>query len=211
MLIWQYKMFWDSRYFIGKDDMLHRCYELGILIALGTAVLHIRPVSIMAYSSENIDMFYFCLAIVIAHVLSIGRVVEVFFNVDGEHAAKLGARRDIMWTGVPLLFYIPAVVVAGIQFHSSTHDPYALTDDHYYADSNAKNESSYGYVDHDNATEIEHLRFLAATDGEVSAAYNVEKEYDVPIYLLLAGSFSTVISSFLMISLFLPGGGRHKE
>ena len=76
MMLWSFKLLYDSRFYV-KDDMFHRFYEVAVLLALATAVLHIRPVAIMANPKQEMDSFIFALALVVAYALAMGRYVEI--------------------------------------------------------------------------------------------------------------------------------------
>jgi hypothetical protein len=114
-------MYYDSRFFT-RDDMWHRFYELAGLVVLATAVLHIRPVSILSDSGNNIDMFAYCLSIAIGNCLAIGRMVEILISVEGEPAAKVVARRDIVLILGSTFFFVAAAVVAGVKYYATDTD-----------------------------------------------------------------------------------------
>ena len=216
-------MFYDSRYYT-LDDTFHRGWELCILVALATAVLHIRPVNILSNPSDNVDMMVFCISVGIAHLLSIGRAVEVYYNVIGEKAAKSGAIRELIWFATPICFYSASAILAGLKFYNG-----GSSDEYYGSDS-----SSYGYGGEDNGYENgsdynetssyynnstyggknstdnghDDHRFLA---GASSSSYGSAEEYDLPVLLCLLGALSVVAAGILMVTVFLPGDGRHKE
>ena len=242
-------MNYDSRYYT-LDDTFHRGYELCILIALATAILHIRPVNILSNSRENIDMFIFSLSVGIANVLCIGRAVEVYFNVIGEKAAKSASIREIIWFSPPIIFYTTAAILSGLKYYSSDHhqQPYGYTnitsgygygDDHngddagsssYGSNSSSSETSTYPpsqneiyntinstiLVDDDDnpARFLAEVAAAASESSSSSSSYGsdvVEDYYDVPAWLCLFGAISVVVLGVLMITLCLPGGGRHKE
>ena len=233
-------MNYDSRYYT-LDDSFHRGYELCILIALATAILHIRPVTILSNPSDNLDMFIFCLSVGIANLLCIGRAIEVYFNVIGEKAAKSSSIREILWFSPPILFYTIAAILSGLKYYEN-HQPYGYInitythgdgdgyaygdvpnkDEHYYDNETtsstyppSKNEihdtinSTILVDDDDNSARF--LAAAAAAASDSSSYGDVEEYYDVPAWLCLFGAISVVVLGVLMITLCLPGGGRHKE
>jgi hypothetical protein len=79
MGLWNFKMYYDSRYYVG-DDVWHRLYEIFTIAAIGTAVVHIRPVALLEDLENNVDMFAFCSGLVVANILGAGRLVEVMVS-----------------------------------------------------------------------------------------------------------------------------------
>ena len=237
-------MNYDSRYYT-LDDTYHRGYELCILVALATAILHIRPVNILSNPSDNLDMFIFALSVSIANVLCIGRAIEVYFNVIGEKAAKSASIREIVWFSPPIIFYTTAAIVSGLKYYNGSSDhqqqPYGYGygddthGDEYYSDlgsstyGNSSETSASTYPPSQNETydtinstilvddDDNSTRFLAEVAAAASSssygsdAMVDEQYYDVPAWLCLFGAISVVVLGVTMITLCLPGGGRHKE
>jgi hypothetical protein len=185
-------MYYDSRFFT-PNDAFHRFYEFAVLVVLATAVLHIRPVSILSNPADNVDMFTFALSITIANIMAAGRVLEVMLFVKGQESAKRAARRDLTYALFVLVFNIAATIVSGLEFFSD-HDDH--TDDGYDADKN-----STAQYDDDNH------RFMAAAE---STSYAASDPNDIPIWLMIGGAMANVVLMALMI-MMLPGGGKHKE
>jgi hypothetical protein len=190
MFLWTQKMHFDSRFFT-RDDMWHRVYEFAVLVVLATAVLHIRPVSILSDSENNIDMFAYCLSITIGNTLSIGRMVEIWISVEGEPAAKVVARREIGMLLGSTSFFLAAAVVAGVKYYGA-HDSGSI--------------SSYATDDTANHTD-DHDRFLAAA---AEAPYKPMDYFDTPVWLVIAGSLMNYVTLFGVV-LWLPNDGRYKE
>jgi hypothetical protein len=78
--LWHLKMYYDSRYYAG-DDVWHRLYEIFTIAAIGTAVVHIRPVALLENPENNVDMFAFCSGLVVANILAAGRLFEVMVSL----------------------------------------------------------------------------------------------------------------------------------
>jgi hypothetical protein len=185
-------MYYDSRFYT-PSDAFHSFYEFAVLVVLATAVLHIRPVSILSNPADNVDMFTFALSITIANMLAAGRVIEVMLFVKGQEVAKVSARRDLIFSLFMLIFNIAATIVSGLEFFNND-------DDH----------TDYGYDADKNSTaqyDDDHHRFMAAAE---STSYAASDHNDIPIWLMIGGAMSNVFSMALMIML-LPGGGKHKE
>lgn len=179
------KLFYDSRYYVG-DDMFHRLYEVASLLALATAVLHIRPLSTLGDIKHHLDMFLFCLGIVIGYLLAVGRYVELLLSrrfwkdrATGLYdECVLASQRECTWLAMPLVFYIAAMIYSVVQYSGggdsgSGGDPYG-----------------------DNETKT---RNLAPGDAPVKSSYYD----DVPIYILLSGAlFYSVVWVVLMMIWF---------
>ena len=192
-------MYFDSRFFT-RDDMWHRIYEFAVLVVLATAVLHIRPVSILSDSENNIDMFAYCISIAIGNALAIGRMVEILISVEGEPAAKVVARRDLVLLLGSTSFFLAAAVVAGGKYYGR-HDyisSYA-TDETYPEDGG--NDTANHTDDHD--------RFLAAASEAL--LYKPVDYFDTPIWLVLIGSLMNNVTLVLVVMFCMPGGGRQNE
>jgi hypothetical protein len=80
MHLWHFKMYYDSRYYVG-DDVWHRLYEIFTIAAIGTAVVHIRPVTLLENPRNNVDMFAFCSGLVVANIFGVGRLIEVMVSL----------------------------------------------------------------------------------------------------------------------------------
>jgi hypothetical protein len=177
-------------------------YEFGVLIVLGTAVLHIRPVEILSDPKSNRDAFGLSLALAISGVLGWGRTIELYIKGVGQPAIKNTAKRDIFWSMPTTLLYIAAAFVAGFEFFgnqkSTTNNSYSMSDDHGY-------EADLGNLTVDE----DHRRSRVLATIEESSSYETY-ENNVPIYLLLAGSLWYMVNMAVMV-LVLPGGGKHKE
>lgn len=192
-------MAFDSRFFT-RDDMWHRVYELAVLVVLATAVLHIRPASILSDGENNIDMFAYCISITIGNFLSIGRMVEILISVEGEPAAKVVARRDIVLLLGSTSLFLAATVVAGVKYYERHDAISSYTTDGIYPE--------YGGNDTANHTSTDdHDRFLAAA---AEAPYEPVDYFDTPIWLVVIGCLMNNLT-LLGIMFCLPSGGRHKE
>ena len=116
MGFWIAKTQYDARY-VYEDDLLHRLLQYAILVTLGTAVLHVRPIAIMSDTYGNNSMFIFALMLVVERVLTIFRLVEVYFNGIGEPAIKRSAcvfMKGEIWC---IACYIASAAVAGLDYY----------------------------------------------------------------------------------------------
>jgi hypothetical protein len=123
MMIWNQKMFHDSRFDSGRD-FYHRFYEFLVLVVLATAVLYIRPVTIMSTTSDNEDMFVFSLCITLSSILALGRSLDVKRNVVGELAAKRAADYEFKWYGLMAAFYASAMIISAVDYFGSSDSNY---------------------------------------------------------------------------------------
>ena len=179
-------MYYDSRFFL-HDDLFHRFYEFAILVVLATGVLYIRTVAVLSNTRDNIDLFTFSLSMLLSSILAIGRLVEIYFNVDGQPAAKGAAKRDIKWYLFQFSFYLAATILCAQDYYGS-HDDYEA--------------NTAGYDD-------DHRRVLAAATDSSYGDYD-SFENDKPIWVLIGASMATIIGAVVYVWI-LPGGGKHKE
>jgi len=188
--IWTFKMYYDSRFYVS-NDYFHRGYEIALLLALATAVLHIRPVVIMANPAQNIDMFYYCLSICIAHFLALGRLVEVVVRKKIFHCqylfpeAMFTCLRELILNGICGAFILASAVYTGIEFYRSDDDSYssssqATTGD--YFNQTATND----YPEEEGGSS--HGRMAAAAAATDEKNYTNDPD-NVAIWLLLAAVF----------------------
>ena len=152
-------------------------------------------------------------------------MVEIMLNVDGEPAAKYAAKREIVWFLCSLFFYVGAAIVAGVEFYSNSGgnsgypSEYGDYDDPYYGDSYYGGDNSTVYEDGNytaayNTTDAysdasDQNRVLAGATASSSSYANPEN--DLPAWLCLFGALSSIVAAILMVTFFMPGGGRHKE
>jgi len=186
MQLWQLKLFFDARYFIG-EDMLHKFYEVLVLLALATSVLYISTVDQLSDPDVD-DMFYFCLSISVAYLLAIGRYVEilvsytVFRNQHLHEEAFYAARREITWTVLFWTLYVAAAVYSGVQYYGG-------------GDRGAA-------VEGDGADRRRDRLLAAAVADESEQSYPFTGRGttdDVPIWLLVGGSLASfVLLAFLV-------------
>lgn len=196
MFLWTQKMYFDSRFFT-RDDMWHRIYEFAVLVVLATAVLHIRPVSILSDSENNIDMFAYCISIAIGNFLAIGRMVEIMISVEGEPVAKVVARRDLILLLGSTSFFVAAAVVSGGKYFGR--------DD--YISSYATNETYPEDGGNDTANYTDNRdRFLAET-----SEYKPVDHFDTPVWLVLVGSLMNNVTLVVVVMFCIPTGGGQKK
>lgn len=143
MIIWGMKMYYDSRFAVGS--IFHRAYDTGLLLALGTAIVHIRPVKYLSAPSKYNDMFVFSISIFFATLFGVGRMIEVFLAVEGgEASAKNAAKHDMFFYSIMTIFYMAAAIVSGSEYYNNNN-----SDSDYYrmlAEAYKDNETTdYGY------------------------------------------------------------------
>lgn len=220
--LWYLKLFYDGRYYVG-NDLYHRGFEIAILLALATSILHIRPVSILS-NPDNEDMFLFCLGMVIAYVLALTRYVEVwYFAYKGASQlypeAAIASKRDVVSILCSLAFYIAAMVYAAVKHFAfngtaayAAGDPYATSNGNTTTGDNGTDTvpSDGGAVDYPNGTNTtttgEAHRFLAAAGGEVAVGSTVD---NVAVWLLIGGALTTVVvMAFIVMILLSPRVAR---
>jgi hypothetical protein len=213
MMVWHTKMYYDSRFCVHGDDIFHKVYEFAVLIALGTAVLYIRPVPILQ-NPNNIDLFAYTLCTTICHTLATGRIVEVWFNVHGQPAAKTSAKRDLRYYALSLLFYISATIVSGVAYDTTTNKNETMNTTTTTSSSSTLNVSDYDTTDDDQDHRgLADSSSPSSTSSYGSGDYNIvydTQQQDNTVWLLAAGSFSFQLLIGIMI-LLLPPGGKHKE
>lgn len=177
-------MFFLSRFFY-REDVVHRLFEVVTLVAMATAVLHIRSVPIMSHPEKDVDMFAYCLSIAVSAVLGWLRSVEVILcqrrGCRGLHpeAVKV-AQRDLIWTGIPICFFITATIYQGIQ--------------------------TYG---NDESTSSKPHRLLAETIGLKTYPDSLSED-DIAVWVMLAGSISMQLALGIML-LFWSSMIRRKD
>jgi hypothetical protein len=171
--LWSFKLVHDSRFY-HHDDLFHRCYEIALLLALATAVLHIKPVAILSHPTQSLDMFVYCMGVGVAYLLAQGRLIEVMICQRYGNAPHLypeayqSSRNDVfMYLGNGASFVVAAVYTAWQYYHHND------------------NEMQVDKA----ATSGLHQRFLAdATDGESIYGETQPSSDHVAIWVLLAGT-----------------------
>ena len=117
--LWWDKTYYDSRFFT-RGDVFHRIYEVCVLVALGTTILHIRAANVLSHTTENIELFAFCVSFAIATVLTMLRYVEILWRIDGQQdVARITARRDIISKIPSLVLAVVAAIVAGNDYYNN--------------------------------------------------------------------------------------------
>jgi Bacterial low temperature requirement A protein (LtrA) len=173
--LWGYKTFYDSRFYV-LDDVWHRGYEITLLLALATVVLHIKPVAVLSHPTQTMDMFVYCVGLCVAYFLALGRLIEIMIcqryvsasansKETGLHPEAYHAARKDLWSFSGAgFFYVAAAIYTGIQ-----------------------------YFEHRSMSEY---RSLAASTIDSSVDYNKPNEMDnVAIWLFLGGVFINLVGS----------------
>ena len=210
MLVWNTKMYYDSRFCIRHDDIFHKLYEFAVLIALGTAVLYIRPVPILR-NPNNIDLFVYTLCTTVCHTLAIGRIIEVLMNVEGQPSAKTSAKRDLKYYSLSLIFYLAATIFSGIatdSVGSNGSQSSTIKDSEY----NSTSSSYGGYQNETKGDDYDgdHRQLAGASSSTYTDSDPVSydpRQQDITVWLLLAGSLSFQVMVGLMV-FSLPKGTK---
>lgn len=226
--LWAFKTFYDARFYYA-DDYWHRLYEIALLLALATAVLHIRPVQILSNPAAHPDMFVFCLGLCAAFYLALGRLLEIMlcqrlFQTAGLHPeAFVATRRDALGNMLAGAFFTAAAVYSGLQYFGEAHSAaeYGFLDGaaaaaeegsnatttEYNSSSTAAASENEGYNDH-------HMRFLAATATSEPSPYSTITKATEPdniaIWLLLGGTFASVARFLQIVACFSLRKEDHK-
>ncbi|CAB9525412.1 expressed unknown protein [Seminavis robusta] len=220
--LWQYKMFFDSRFFVPNNDMFHNFYEMCTLVVLGTAVLYCRPVAILSHPEEHNDLFIFCCSLLIAMLLLIGRSLEVIWMIEGgveSTGARVASKRDATQLGIIAAVQAAAAIYAGVKYYSNDHDYHGSDNSYGYEDSHYDSGNSSDYYNNnytDSSTEYHgeedghHFRFLA---GDSSYGEEKESTYsgDVSMELLVAGYLANHLLTVILLTFVIPrvSGGDH--
>jgi hypothetical protein len=173
--LWGYKLFYDSRFYV-LDDVWHRGYEITMLTALATVVLHIKPVAVLSHPTQTMDMFVYCVGLCVAYFLALGRLVEIMIcqrcgaaKADSTETglypeAYDAARKDLWSFSGAGFFYVAAAIYTGIQ-----------------------------YFEHRSVSEY---RSLVESTGDAYVDYNERNEMNnVAIWLFLGGVFINLVGS----------------
>lgn len=92
-------------------------------VALASAVVDIRPVSVMSDTRHNVEMFAFCVSILAAYSLSILRTIELYFMGVGEQ--PLLKTMSMQEARMKLLFFpfpLAAAIISGMDYFGSQGD-----------------------------------------------------------------------------------------
>eukprot|EP00984_Skeletonema_dohrnii_P001134 scaffold351_cov123-Skeletonema_dohrnii-CCMP3373.AAC.2 len=193
LLEWFQRTFFDAR-FVWDEDPFHKMFEVLHLVALASAVVHIRPVSKMS-DPTNREMFDFSLAVIGLALLNMYRSIEVMLTVDGEDAARRGERRQLIDYFIQLAFYVAAAVKSGISYVGST---------------SADETTDYGNRGLESLTNACSRMLNLAPERDLAAEVDVEKDH-IPIILCVCG-WSIPVVLFLFRSFFLEKKfGWHKK
>ena len=174
-----------SSRFVTEDDLFHRALQICTLVILATAVLHIRPVKYMSNAAGEISMFVFCLCLCLEDVLEAVKCIEEYYvGVGQKNAVQNAARITLYNVGFTLLFHVPALIVAALEFFPRSSSDYKRR----LAEDDEK----------------------ALYDQEKSG-YEEKSTTNVPILLLLIGYWVVILSLAIRVIFFFPQNGKHKE
>lgn len=209
--LWATKTYYDSRFYY-TDDYWHRIYEMALLVALATAVWYIRPVPRLSHPAELHDMFIFSLSITICYFLALGRLVEIMIcqkflpNQTGLHPeAFVATRRDALGNVLTGLLFTAAAVYSGRQFYNHHNNS-----EHYHADVPSSSPLSHSNTSTSTAP-VNHTRHLSSSSYVAETTYVTEPD-NIPIWLLLGGTFAAVAWFFQVVVTFsVVHKEKHKE
>lgn len=123
MGMWNQKTMYDGRY-VTDDDVFHRLMNIVMLVVLGVAVSHIRPVKTLSDASGESSIFVFTLMLVIDRLFALTLYMEVYFRGVGQKQLKAASVRDACLHSASLPFYVAAMVVAAIEHVGETKSDY---------------------------------------------------------------------------------------
>lgn len=112
---WNEKLSYDAR-FVPEDNLFHRGLEVLQLLALATAIEHIRPVEYMKFTQTHPTTFVFCLSLALSTFLHIKRHMDVYHNVIGGEEAKHHSLFDARRKTVALVPLLIGTVWAGYDY-----------------------------------------------------------------------------------------------
>lgn len=118
MTFWMEKTIYDGRFATAGDDVFHRLYNTVQLCVLGLAVLHVRPVEIMANSVEHNSMLIFCCTLIAERVLAIGLYMDLYFRGVGQRVIKKVAIQTSVRMIPQIALYTVAAAIAAIELNS---------------------------------------------------------------------------------------------
>lgn len=155
MQLWLNKTFFDARFVVAGDDLYHRLWEMGHLVALSNAVVHIQPVEVMSHTSAYVDTFSFCISVALIQFSLVTKYVELYFVGRGQRdVLKRVAVREGGMLFAGMILQMTAAIIAGMDFHGSGGA--------------GGDESSYNN-DNNNDIELEAHRWLAESEAATRA------------------------------------------
>mmetsp|Transcript_13831 Transcript_13831/g.30079 ORF Transcript_13831/g.30079 Transcript_13831/m.30079 type:complete len:1067 (+) Transcript_13831:294-3494(+) len=112
---WETSMYYSSRYTVV--DYAHRLFEVIRFLFVSVAVLHIKPLPLMA-DPKSSEVLTFTLAVVLESMMHFGLNCELYFKGQGDRAAiqnhtSVKMKNQLLPT---LLVYFAAFVVAVVQY-----------------------------------------------------------------------------------------------
>jgi hypothetical protein len=192
MQLWNLKVHFDARYDIPAADAFHRIYDIASILVVGTAVLYIRPVSILSDPVRNQDIYLFALSITMGNILSLGRFLEVMFcqrvlSSPGLHPeAFVASYRTSIWISVVTILPAASAIYSAIKFYDESDT--SIMDTTSYTSNISSTVANHGNDDQ---------RFLASTQANESDK-NADADY-VPISLLFAGGMSSILGTLWLV------------
>ena len=173
-----------------------------MLLALGTAVVHIRPTDYMSVPTKSNDMFIFALCLLCCSIITNGRFVEILINVDGEQSAIITAKGELIWNTFIAIFYVVAAIISGLEYYQNGNDDYGYDG---YDDYDSYTNKTEGYGTAKSGVD----RLLGGEEAEEAYGTSKGDVNHTPILLMLIGSFVAYFSYFCLR--FLMKNEDHKK
>lgn len=188
-------MAYDAR-FVVSDDVFHRAVEILGLVALASAVVHIRPVEILKDPEHYIDEFALALSLTFGWLYNAARIAELYFFGEGQRAViQNSALREARLSLLGLVFCLVATILAGQDYFE-------------------RNDNDDGH----RRLATEEDEYTNSTDGgyAVNDAYGYEsssssEKSDLVIWLILAAPVSHYVVMFIQVVVLFPSDGSHKQ
>eukprot|EP00588_Corethron_pennatum_P014271 CAMPEP_0194274012 /NCGR_PEP_ID=MMETSP0169-20130528/7210_1 /TAXON_ID=218684 /ORGANISM="Corethron pennatum, Strain L29A3" /LENGTH=592 /DNA_ID=CAMNT_0039017107 /DNA_START=35 /DNA_END=1813 /DNA_ORIENTATION=+ len=180
--LWTQKCYYDSQFTYG-DDILHKVFEIVVLVVLATNVSSIAPVPRMSNPNKYVDMFCFSLSLTGSTLLDCARYLECYWFGRGQrkniaHVATVALQYQIL----PLVCYVASTIVAGMAFFGNSYDG------DYRRELTGDSDSDGAATDCDN-----------------------NNQNHIPIILLLVGYFFAQFGLIVRVGCFYPKHGNHKK
>lgn len=196
--LWTFKVYYDSRFYIHRNDYFHGCYELAVLLALAAAVFYIRPVNVLAnyHQDHPPAMFRFSLSMLVAYVLALGRHLEVAVvqrymkSQRGLFPEAFSATTmDAIDFILSIAFLLAATIYSGIQSYRSDDGSMSSVVD-----------VDVGENDHRWLAETTNATLDDTTTADTTSYH--QQEDHVAIWLLLGSTLICFVSNWVLFHYF---------
>eukprot|EP00565_Helicotheca_tamesis_P001307 CAMPEP_0185727646 /NCGR_PEP_ID=MMETSP1171-20130828/3277_1 /TAXON_ID=374046 /ORGANISM="Helicotheca tamensis, Strain CCMP826" /LENGTH=650 /DNA_ID=CAMNT_0028396257 /DNA_START=26 /DNA_END=1978 /DNA_ORIENTATION=- len=138
---WESKLVYEARYTV--IDYFHRLVEVVRVLFLSISVLHIKPLELMS-DARSAESLGFCLGLLLECCIRIFLKSELIKVGEGDvEAIRNHSKRKLVVSYVPLaIFYLAAVIVAGVRYGNSGGSSYT-TD---YNEKDAKDNGDHRFL-----------------------------------------------------------------